>query len=128
MSSAEDIRFRTIISETEDPLLHYIFAGIPSRDRAKVIKRIARNTALSAFGLRLENLPEHIRAMYRPTPESSSFEPKISGVLPSTKKSQTKTPDVATTEIQQEDETSGMGLPAFLQGAEELGIFGCTPP
>lgn len=58
-----DVRFRCFISETEDPLLYYIFAGKPVGLRQKMLKRILRNTPVSAFGIKVESLPPGLREL-----------------------------------------------------------------
>ena len=129
METGSDVRIRTVISESEDPILHFFFANIPSRDRAKVLKRIIRQAPLSALGMGVEELPPHLRAMY-PMPNGTvSVSSEMSATQPISKQKPanpkegvTNAPRSVATE--QEEALPGFGLPAFLQGAEELGIFG----
>lgn len=129
METATDVRIRTVISESEDPVLHFFFAKIPSRDRAKVLKRIIRHTPLSAFGLGVEELPTHLRAMCRMPNATTSVLAEVS-TAPQISKQKSATTKVEVTDetksiaSDREDEPTGLGLPAFLQGADELGIFG----
>lgn len=129
METSSDVRIRTVISESEDPILHFFFANIPSRDRAKVLKRIIRQAPLSALGMGVEELPTHLRAMC-PMPNGTvSVSSEMSAAQPiskqkpaNSKEGVTHAPRSVATE--QEEAPSGFGLPAFLQGTEELGIFG----
>ncbi len=129
METVADVRIRTVISESEDPILHFFFAKIPSRDRAKVLKRIIRHVPLSAFGLGVDELPAHLCAMYRMSYATVSVSADATTAPQISKQTRANSKVEVTDRAQsiasdQTDEPSGFGLPAFLQGTDELGIFG----